>query len=120
MVKNPKVFTREDTIRLYQGPPFNYSGWELENAMRKFDQRIEDQKEWNKNHADILPKDMKQITFNGFSSYSIDDVIEIECKCGQILTINGGSITLCLNCGRGYRVISYIAQYELSNFMLEE
>ena len=100
--------TREDYKKLMQGPPFNYSGYLLERAMKSYD----DTEEFTVIHPHALPSNMKQVSFTGYSDESIDDNIEMRCDCGSKFVISGGHLTICPGCGRMYRVINYIAQYE--------
>ena len=92
---------------LINDPNPEYSG-NVERYMKMYD----DHEEYSKTHLNVKPKDMKEVSFGGFSKDSIEDCIHIECVCGEDVYIDGGCITLCVKCGRGYKVISYIAQYE--------
>ena len=105
-----KNFMREEIMELYKTPPYSLSGYALEQRMRYHDEA----EEFRKNHPDKVPKNMKQVSFDGFSSDTIDDNIEMVCGCSEgKFGISGGYITFCPRCGRGYRVINYIAQYEV-------
>jgi len=108
MSKKYKEATREEVLEWYQKPPFSYSGYTLDRAMKMYDEG----QEFHKIHPYILPLNMKQVSYTGFSNEEIDDVIQIECECGEKFTIAGGYYTLCPKCDKSYRVISYIAQYE--------
>ena len=108
MRKKRKEFTREEIEKMYSSPPFSYSEWELEQHMKYYDESVE----FRKTHPEILPIDMHRVNLTGYSDDTIDDVIRIHCDCGEEFTISGGNISLCSKCGKGYRVISYIAQYD--------
>ena len=103
-----KEFTREDYENEIRISALNYSEYEIKQRMKFYDE----QQEWNKSHPSILPNDMKQVSFTGYSDESIDDNIEMHCDCGSKFVISGGYLTICPGCGRMYRVINYIAQYE--------
>ena len=107
MKKHEKLTRGEYEIGLKQ-PPFQYSESEITRYMKMYDEG----QIFSKSHPYTLPKDMKQVRPTFFSSDSIDDIIEIECDCGEKITIGGGYVTLCPKCGKGYRVISYVTQYE--------
>jgi hypothetical protein len=108
MGKKYKEFTREEYEEGFRHPPFSYNEREIERHMKMHDEG----REFAKNHPYHLPKNMHQVSFNGFSSDTIDDNIHIECECGEDLGISGGYLSFCPKCGRAYRVISYIVQYE--------
>jgi hypothetical protein len=104
-----KPFTREEYEKGMQLPPFNYSGYMLERAMKSYDEGSE----WNKTHPKTLPKNMEGVKFTGFVNDSIsDNICEIECDCGREIIISNDYITLCSKCGKGYKLVSYVAQYE--------
>jgi hypothetical protein len=109
MTKKHKEFTREEYEAGMKLPPFSYSGWQLEEHMKYYDSG----QEFARNHPYKLPKDMKEVSFAGFCSDDISDYPEIMCECSdEKFTISEGYLTFCPNCGRGYRVIAHIAQYE--------
>ena len=107
MKKHTKL-TREKYQKVFEREPFHYSEREIARQMEMYDES----QIFSKTHPVILPKDMKQVHPTFWSSDSIDDIIEIECDCGEKITIGGGYVTLCPKCGKGYRVISYVTQYE--------
>ena len=108
MRKKYKELTRDEYKYGLQKPPFNYSGYFLERAMKSYDDSIE----FRKIHPNVLPADMHQVSLSGYSNDTIDDTITMHCDCDEEFTISGGYLTFCPKCGKGYRVISYIAQYD--------
>ena len=78
-MKKYKELTREEEYKLYQEPPFSYSGHMLEVAMKSADRG----REFRKSHFYTLPNNMRQTSFNGNSDTTIDDVMDLECECGE-------------------------------------
>lgn len=105
MTRKVKELTREEVKKWYSE---SSPDWEVKMRMRWYDQGIE----FRKTHPSVLPNDMRQVNLTGYSNDTIDDVIRMNCDCGEEFTIAGGYITICPKCNKGYRVISYIAQYD--------